>query len=497
MMHPRPAGTVRVAMYACLMVACQADPDAREPDSPDAASPTAAPPPSAPLTTPAFCARPAEDAVRDVFCGATPPAIRSLQDLRTALQIMPPLAADEVPTPATLQSADGFVAVLSHSTALSGRLVTPINPRVIMMGTQTVMAFQRGVQQIELISFPPDRSGLNFYLVSFTQACNRTTAGCSSGDLYTPRVEADWEDVTIRDDEELENTPSDCRQCHSRTDDPPRLLMRELQSPWTHFMFPVGLTEFMPGVNGSDLMQDYLNAKGDELYGGLALHTISPETVFRLEVMVGPAQPLLFDAPIIQDERWPYGPDGYATEPQPSPTWERGYEAFKRGEQLALPYLDTRAVDPEKQAHVSAAYQRYLAEEIDPDELPDLGDIFPDDPHLRARIGLETQPDATPVDALIQACGSCHNDVLDQTLSRARFNIDLARMDRAEIEAAIDRIERPAGAPGAMPPPEARQLAPGVRERLVDYLRQNAESPSGDPRLTHAAELGMAGGAKP
>jgi hypothetical protein len=244
-------------------------------------------------------------------------------------------------------------------------------------------------------------------------------------------------------------------------------------------------------------MQDYFDAKGEEPYGGLALHTISPETVFRLQFFVDRIQPLLFDSPAIADERWPAGAQDSIAVPLPSPTWERGYEAFKRGEQLALPYLETRAVDLDKQVRLSAAYRRYLAGEITADELPDLADIFPDDPQVRARIGLATEPDATAVDALIQACASCHNDVLDQTLSRARFSIDLARMDRAEIETAIERIELPSDAPGAMPPPEARQLAPGVRERLVAYLRQSAQAPIAEPRLARAAELGMAGGAGP
>ena len=102
---------------------------------------------------------------------------------------------------------------------------------------------------------------------------------------------------------------------------------------------------------------------------------------------------------------------------------------------------------PTSRRTLTDAYRRYRAGELAADELPDLADIFPDDPLVRAQIGLQTEPDATPADALIQACGSCHNDVLDQTISRARFNIDLARLDRAAIERAIERIE--------LPPPRA------------------------------------------
>jgi hypothetical protein len=213
-------------------------------------------------------------------------------------------------------------------------------------------------------------------------------------------------------------------------------------------------------------------------------------TPLVLEGLAG-SQPLVFDAPAILDERWPKGPDGYAAEPLASPTWERAYEAFKRGEQLALPYLETRATDPDKQAALTLAYAQYRAGASGADDLPDLGDIFPDDPATRARIGLDSEPDASPADALIQACGSCHNDVLDQSISRARFNIDVSRLDRAALDLAIDRIQLPRDAPGAMPPPEVRQLAPSSRARLIEYLREDGPL-SRDAVLERAAKLGMA-----
>jgi hypothetical protein len=333
-------------------------------------------------------------------------------------------------------------------------------------------------------------------LLTFTQACNEREDGCSPGELYTPEVERDWRQIQLRDAEDLKNTPFDCRQCHQRGREQPTILMRELQSPWTHFMFPIGSTDGTPGITGADLVRDYLSAKGDELYGGLDVENIAALGPFKLQTISGDSQPLLFDAPTIQNERWPYGPNGYASEPKPSPSWNAAYEAFKRGEQLAIPYVEQRAVDVGKQAELAKAYQRYRAGELEARELPDFADIYPDDPHVLAQIGLTTEPDATPVEALIQACGACHNDVLDQSISRARFTIALGRLDRAEVDVAIDRISRPRTAPGAMPPPEARQLAPGVRERLLEYLRTDLNSSAIDPRLERAATLGMMGGGR-
>jgi hypothetical protein len=94
---------------------------------------------------------------------------------------------------------------------------------------------------------------------------------------------------------------------------------------------------------------------------------------------------------------------------------------------------------------------------------------------------------------LVQACGSCHNDVLDQSLSRALFNIDLARMSRAELDLAIARLKAEPGA-GVMPPPGERQLDPDARAQLIEYLESNVRSSDDDALLGRVARLGMMNG---
>jgi len=477
----------------CIAAACSSNGEAPESPASDGG------PMANESHRPAFCMREGADEVRDVFCVDPRPTVRGLADLQVlvghkrAMQAAPAQAVPSEPG-GDLSNQLAAVAALTHSTALSGHLVSPINPRVIAIGANTFTAFQRGVQRVELISRARDTGSLNFYLLSFAQACNRRSEGCSPGELYTPEIESDWIDVQIRDGEELKNTAQDCRQCHQRTTDGPQLLMRELESPWTHFLLPPGFESKTPVPNGSDLMAEYLQAKSDEPHGGFALSALTTVSPFMLQVLVGPAQPLLFDAPAIEDERYPYGPEGYPNEPRPSPTWENAYEAFKRGEQLALPYLDSRATDPAKQAALTEAYRRYAAGELSADQLPDLGDIFPDDPHERALRGLQTEPDATPEDALIQACASCHNDVLDQSISRARFNVSVSRLDRRQLDYAIERIRLPSAAAGVMPPAEARQLDPAVRDELIEYLEQDPSALDLDGRLDTAARLGMSGG---
>lgn len=452
---------------------------------------------------PAFCARPGDDRVRDVFCGAKQPAVTSLRALQDLMQVNPASSGDDVHDDAR---SDPFASVpvavlLAHSTALSGRLVSPINPRAIVLGREVILTFQRGTQQVELASVARGRGTHNFYLLTFSQACNGRAEGCLPGDLYTPRIERDWTAIEVRDDEDLKNTPFDCRQCHQRGREEPVLLMRELQSPWTHFFerdtrgdAPEDPATQMPGVRGRDLLGDYERAKGDEPYAELALPTIRATIGLLLQNVVPPVQPLLFDAPKIEDERWPYGPEGFPREPRPSPSWERAWGAFKRGEQLALPHYEARPTDPAKQARLTAAYQQYRAGTLSAEALPDLADVFPDDPQARAYLGLQNEPGATPAEALIQTCGPCHNDVLDPSISRARFNIALSRMSGAARSLAIARLALPTDAPGAMPPPDARQLDAEARERLMIYLRDDARPPEDDALLEHAAQAGMMGG---
>jgi cytochrome c553 len=203
---------------------------------------------------------------------------------------------------------------------------------------------------------------------------------------------------------------------------------------------------------------------------------------------------LFFDSLKIYNERYPRTEHGFDTSARTSETWEAGYEAFKRGEQLALPYFDQRATDLDKQKQLAGVYRRYHAGELDVHEVPDLSDIYPDDPNERARMGLQTEPDASAEDVLIQACASCHNNILDQEISRARFNIDVSRLDREELDIALDRIQRDRNEPGVMPPPESRQLDDAGRKRLMEFLKREQHMSEPNERLAHAAEIGMAGG---
>jgi mono/diheme cytochrome c family protein len=147
------------------------------------------------------------------------------------------------------------------------------------------------------------------------------------------------------------------------------------------------------------------------------------------------------------------------------------YDAFRAGEAPAPPYEFDRASDSDKLAALTAQYQAYLAGTLPKDQLGDLSDVFPDDPQRQAEIGLAVEPDASAQDVLRQVCTECHNPTLDPSVSRARFDADLSRIDAAEIATALERIELPEGDPRRMPPNGSRRLDSGARQRLAQYLR--------------------------
>jgi cytochrome c553 len=494
-----------VLSASLLLAACIAEPDEvarpRPSHHPSATEPLPDDAMVSAHARPALCDRPGDDAVRDVFCADEPAKIENLADLQRALKLKfgpDGTAADHGNSSqlGSFQPRNSYATVsfLTHSTALPAELVSPINPRAVVMTYSTFLAFTRGVQQAEMAARDRASQCVNLYLLSFRQACNTAAKGCKPGDLYTPSIESDWTAIALQDDEDLKNTPLDCRQCHQRGSDQPMLLMRELDGPWTHFLSPAPNPKVnFPEPLGDDLLNDYTAAKGDETYASTSSELVGRSLGIYLQGMVPADQPLVFDGSTIMNERWPWTPDGYASEPARSATWDAAYAGFKRGELLPLPFYAPLATDPQKAAQLTAAYAAYRQGQLSAEDLPELADIFPDDGETRAEIGLQTEPDAAPADLLIQACGTCHNDVLDQSISRARFNIALGRLPRTELALAVARLKTDRAARGAMPPRGRRQLDADGLARLIDYLERTERPAEDADLLERASQLGMAG----
>lgn len=411
---------------------------------------------------PAFCGV-AHDEVSDLFCGPKAAEIESLSELQSALELDRTL-------------------FLAHSTALGGRLASSINPRAVLLRENgfaegyVALTFTRGEQRAELVSLDRKAERFNFYLLDFSQACNEEPGGCTHGDLFTPAIESGWRDLRVRDDEELKNTPLDCRRCHGgapHEGGKPMLLMREADPPWMHW-FP------LPDRETSPLLADLLAAKGAEPYAGATApfdpSLLEEQVREAARAQLQPRQPLDFLSGIIAVEtKQPVTPFDYVAPHDEdvehhSPTWQLLYDDYLEGFALPPPYHAERATDPDKLAAATAAYRDFVEGRIEQDELPDIGDVLPDDQLALAYRSFAVLPDARGEALVNQACGPCHNASLDPTISRARFDADLSQVSRGALELARARLALDAEDPSAMPPPGTLLMSAAQRRELREYL---------------------------
>jgi hypothetical protein len=434
------------------------------------------------------CERPARDSIHTLFCGDQP-APTSLSELQARLQ----MSSDEIQPVDKLRTGDfAGLSITGHSSALSRRSVSAINPRLVAvrlrfkprptigdedaLSRMLALAFARGEQFAEAVANDEVTKKLNFYVISFRQACNDKPEGCTHADLLTPAIESDWTETTLYDETDLANTVLDCAPCHQPDGPEARkmLRMQELDSPWTHWFSPS--TE-----GGRALLDEFLQAHGDEPYGGMSserVQTADPNSLASFVFLDTPVQPNEFDSTLIETEvKQSAAAEGGEqpfdnSVPGSSSTWATAFERAGSGEAIAVPYYNVKVADADKLADMTRAYQAFRAGELPAEELPDIRAVFPDDPTRLAQMGIGTLPGLSGREVLMTACSQCHNERLDQNLSRARFRADLEGMDRAEKEVAIARLQLPPEHPLAMPPARLRVLTREARERAISALRE-------------------------
>jgi hypothetical protein len=425
------------------------------------------------------CERPGEDSVRDVFCSGAVPSFGSLSELQTALMV------DSASITGLADASHGRIAALSvsgHSTGLVARSVSAINPRVIAIRLDVApfrvlaVAFTRGEQFVEMVTRGRKDNQFYFYLLGFRQACNDQPAGCTPGDLLTPAIESDWIETSLYDERDLQNTTLDCAPCHqSNGPGSTKILrMQELDSPWTHWFW-------QNSEGGRALLADYAAAKGDEPLAGMTAAQIQdaqPEALSTLVLLADPNQPNEFESQRIEEEvrlsaaaHGGMQPEDNGV-PGESPTWRAAYERARRGEAISVPYHDVKVTDPTKLARMTDVYQAFRRGELAPTELPDVRDVYPDDPQRVAERGVGTEPGLSGAATLLQACSPCHSPRLDQTLSRARFRADLEDVSAGEKQLAIARMLLPPEDPRAMPPARVRVLTEAARQAAIEALKE-------------------------
>jgi hypothetical protein len=301
--------------------------------------------------------------------------------------------------------------------------------------------------------------------VRFTRKCNDSPAGCGPGETLTPSVESGWRTVTVYDDEDLKNTVFDCRACHQSGGPGTRkfLRMQERRAPWTHWLRN---NQNEPG--GVALLKDFLAAHGDEDYAGIPadLITTPRSDPLVLEALVDnnslSPQPNEFNGSRIEREMAQGGQ---------SPTWAQLYQNFLTGRDIPVPYHNIRVTDPSKLSAMTDSYRAVLAGQKPAAQLPDIRDVLDD--NGKADMGLRPQPGSTGQSILVQMCQRCHNDQLDPSLSRARFDVtQLATMTAAQKMTAVNRLKMPKDSPLVMPPLRAGELSADEIDTAVQFLSQ-------------------------
>jgi len=409
----------------------------------------------------ALCARGNGDAVSKAFCAsATPPTITSIADL----QLLLGLDFKTGQTGNAKNGNPGFV-LTGHSSSLVTRFTSAINPRAIIftppsstgrvnnpapLASFVVMGFVRGEQFVELISNDPTANGgagdLNFFLFRFNQPCNGTTAGCTFDQLLTPKVESGFSDYSLYQDVDVKNTIFDCLQCHQTGGPGTTKILRqqELQNPWGHFFRN-------NRSNGQALLADYAAAHPvTEPYANIPGAAITNSDPAQLEGLV-------------ENQGFQKQPNEFITNKildlGPTATWMGLYNNSMMSADIPVPYHENRVTDPTKLAAATAAYTAAMS---GTPLTMDIRDVFLD----AAAQDMTFRPDAALVAAndgagiMKQICQQCHNPSLDQTQTRAKFDVTkLATMSREEKDKAILRLTLEPTAFRRMPPPRFRGLS--------------------------------------
>jgi hypothetical protein len=152
-----------------------------------------------------------------------------------------------------------------------------------------------------------------------------------------------------------------------------------------------------------------------------------------------------------------------------SATWQALYDKAVAGQEIPPPYFGELQTDQTKVDAMSTAYigvmNGSLARELLPDIRATLADAALPAMSIRPKAGLDGRG------ILVHMCGRCHNSRLDQSLTRARFNVEtLDTLPRVVKDGAIQRIQLPDTDKHKMPPIRFHELSPEERALAISAL---------------------------
>jgi hypothetical protein len=464
--------SLTISILAAALAACgtsEPGPGGDDDITPDASPPLGSSDPlqGLPTGTEAWtnlCAKGYGDMISAKLCaGTAPPTLTSIKDLQQLLGLG--VVANPNRDPGL--NANVRVTLTGHSTGLGLRAVTPLNPRAFVMtpanangsanASYQVLSFARGEPLVELVANDPAANTLRFFLIRFHLGCETAPAGCSHADLLTPTIESGWTGYDLYDDVAIQNTTLDCLNCHQAGGPGTRkiLRMQELANPWAHWFYE----EHAPNLA---TMNDFHAAHGTEDYAGIPNANINPSRPAALQRLLQnngfAAQPNGFDTTAIETEL----AQGSRA------TWNALYAKAVAGLEIPVPYFAV-PTDPAKVAAAITAYQQTQAGTLPRDQMPDIADILLDS--ALADMSIRPKPGLDGAGILQHMCRMCHNDKLDPSITRARFDVaNLAAMSRAEKDEAIRRLRLPEADARHMPPARFHVLSAAELDAAIQEL---------------------------
>jgi hypothetical protein len=304
----------------------------------------------------------------------------------------------------------------------------------------------------------------------------------------------DWREVTVYEDRDLENTVLDCHVCHQPAGHGTKKILRmpSLQLPWPHWILDVAKVAVRPpgttglrvpnngrisglsGINfdsNRDLLRDFLAAhKNDGEYAGIPIASVelsAPNELANFLVERG-FSPQPNEASEIAST--PIGPFPVIY-PGKSAGWRRAYAASLTGDELSPPFPAATVTSSTLLATMTREYLDAISGKIEKRAMPDIRDVFLRD--AGHELGFSVAPEASGSEILDQACKLCHHDGLNQNISRAKFDVDLRRLDRQTRKVAIERLLLPKDDAKRMPPTFYKELSKAEISRLKSYLEES------------------------
>jgi hypothetical protein len=501
----RPVGSAKL-LLACwlgLVAACGgATREGRSGDPTNTATPErSSPPPEVtslerlgvgPAQTARVCSSGAKDGVAQALCSESARSIKSLEDLYSALRLSP--------------TDQRLVAATTHSLAVSGRIVSAANPRVIVFANTNLpggpgpyerivaTAFARGQQLVELVGLDPVTYDYNFYLLKFDQPCNGSR--CTPEDLLTRRIESDWSEWTLYSDRDLEDTPLNCSTCHLPFGPGTHklLLMRQVTDPWMHWgdfrggderlcskLPPEGTPpKTIATADGLDLLRALEGEEGT--YAGVPVSELgAAKSGDALSDFLVDAENVINASP---HAPYPYQQLSLRTRETlcerfhdgVSPSWEEDRQQAQTGG-FPFPYYAPDVLDAERRRQLLAGREAFLKQERERDAFDVAAALLADG--VASAVGFSPREADTAPEILRGMCHRCHSAKVDPRLARARFNVDAldAGVPPATFRMVRDRLLLPRSSPEAMPPRGTGWLPPWAVERMLQYLDERCSEP--------------------